>query len=436
MSCCVLEAQYVDDQHHGTDVVPAIATVQSSSGLTGAQVKASWSHSDELACAGDESVAAIPAAAAAEPGKLDHDYVVLRGARDESAGQTLKGVISLQATTPARIKGLCLELIGTVRVPSARGIRLRVVNSLIRVGCRGPCFTTNETVEVIDRSWKPAPTWGTELTLHAGRYEFPFEFIFRGDAPETLTGVSEASVSYHLKATVAGTRLFQDMKCRKQLRVVRTPGPSAWTLFHATSQETTLLEKIRLTVALPQNAVLFGGYIAVQLRIVPLVKGLCPGEVAAQILETRECEVQRSTRGERQLHRTERVLGTWRWGEPDTWRASTDSTGAEGWDAAGRMGLPQKQSECVQDMNYSGTRIRMQTRHKVELRVAIAVENGRVFEIFGAMPFVVVVLPSLTFDQGGNVTSRPPEQGHAYQDYSMPAPRYGEHELDMLFEEK
>lgn len=43
--------------------------------------------------------------------------------------------------------------------------------------------------------------------------------------------------------------------------------------------------------------------------------------------------------------------------------------------------------------------------------------------------------PSLTFDQDGNVASRPPEQRHAYQDYSMPAPRYDEHELDVLFEE-
>lgn len=196
-----------------------------------------------------------------------------------------------------------------------------------------------------------------------------------------MTGIHEASVDYHLQATVAGTRFFHNMECIRHLQVVRTPGPSDWPLFHATSHETTLLERVRFTVTLPQNAVVFGGRMAVQLRLVPLVKGLCPGGVAAQVLETRECEVPRTAGGERQLYCTERVIGIWRWDEPDMWRKRIGDEGEEGWDGFGQMGLPRRRSGCAQDMNHNSTRIRMQIRHKVELRVALTVEDGRVFEV-------------------------------------------------------
>lgn len=289
------------------------------------------------------------------------------------------------------------------------------------------------------------------MPLPPGCYEIPFEFAFPGDAAETLFGIDEASVAYHFKVTVAVRGLFQDLKCRKQLRVIRTPGPSAWTLFQATSQETTLLDKVRLTVTLPQNAVLFGTYVAVHLHIVPLVKGLRPGKITAQILETRECKVQGFAGGSLQMYRTERVLRTRHWNESDRWLENTDPAGVEGWKASGELELPPNLDQCVQDISSSA--IPIQVRHKVALTVELGVEDGRrVFEVSissgciaisliaayqlsGAIPFAIILSPCSAFDNEGNLESSMPELRRSFRDLDRPAPRYGDHELDMLYDE-
>ena len=70
-------------------------------------------------------------------------------------------------------------------------------------------------------------------TLHAGNYEWPFEWIIPGNSLESLEGMMETWVIYRLKATIERSVLQQNVVARRQVRVIRTPNLTDLELFHA-----------------------------------------------------------------------------------------------------------------------------------------------------------------------------------------------------------
>ena len=66
--------------------------------------------------------------------------------------------------------------------------------------------------------------------MNAGNYEYPFEAIIPGDAPESVEGLPSSWIIYRLKATLHRGRLVKDIIARKHIRVVRTFDPDALEL--------------------------------------------------------------------------------------------------------------------------------------------------------------------------------------------------------------
>ena len=65
------------------------------------------------------------------------------------------------------------------------------------------------------------------MTLLAGTYEWPFEFIIPGSMVESVKGLADAYIKYKLQATVTRGRLSHDFHTFKLVRIIRTLDPSA-----------------------------------------------------------------------------------------------------------------------------------------------------------------------------------------------------------------
>ena len=73
---------------------------------------------------------------------------------------------------------------------------------------------------------------GQTRTLQAGNYEYPFEAILPGNAPESVEGLPDTWVIYRIKATVQRGRFAKDLLTRKHFRVIRTFDGGALELSH------------------------------------------------------------------------------------------------------------------------------------------------------------------------------------------------------------
>lgn len=217
------------------------------------------------------------------------------------------------------------------------------------------------------------------MTLPAGNYEYPFEYMLPGDTAESVEGIPEASITYRLKATVGRGKLAYDLHCYKHLRVIRTLEPGALELLHAMSVENIWPNKVDYSIIIPQKAVAFGGIINLEMRFSPLLKGLELGDITAKLIEIRECILQGPTGLTLRENRQEREVSTWKFevSRDEHWNDMIEDTGQEGWAMTKKLNLPKKLRQCIQDLNHHGLKV----RHKIKLTVALKNPDGHISEV-------------------------------------------------------
>lgn len=238
----------------------------------------------------------------------------------------------------------------------------------------------DKNVSILDHRWAPfVGTHGKSMTLPAGNYEYPFEFMLPGDSAESVEGIPEASITYKLKATVGRGKLAHDLRSYKHLRIIRTLEPGALELLHAMSVENTWPNKIDYSIVIPQKAVVFGGFVTMEMRFTPLLKGLEMGEVTAKLLEVRDTRAPTPSGLSRREHRIEREVTTWRFDvtREDHWFNMIEDTGQDGWALTKHLNLPKRLRQCVQDLDHHGIKI----RHKIKLTVALKNPDGHISEV-------------------------------------------------------
>jgi hypothetical protein len=238
----------------------------------------------------------------------------------------------------------------------------------------------DKTTTILEHRWAPfVGSHGKSMTLPAGNYEWPFEFTLPGDTAESVEGIPEASITYRLKATVSRGKLAHDIHKYKPLRIIRTLEPGALELLHAMSVENIWPNKVDYSIVIPQKAVVFGGFITLEMRLSPLLKGLELGEVMARMIEVRDCCVTGSTGLNIREHRTEREVSIWRFmmNREEHWHDLIEDTGQEGWAVTKKLDLPRKLRYCVQDLNHHGIKV----RHKIKLTVGLRNPDGHISEV-------------------------------------------------------
>ncbi|KAJ6442047.1 arrestin domain-containing protein [Purpureocillium lavendulum] len=351
--------------------------------------------------------------------RLDQDIIVFRGNDHESSGQFLKGVVVLCLSSSLRIEDVRLRLTGTLRL-STPGVSGQKVD---------------KTTTILDHRWAPfIGTHGKSMTLPAGNYEYPFEFLLPGDTAESVEGIPEASITYRLKATVGRGKLAYDLHAYKHLRIIRTLEPGALEFLHSMSVENTWPDKVDYSIIIPQKAVVFGGTINMEMRFTPLLKGLELGEITAKMLEIRDTWIQGATGYNLREHRTEREVSTWRFevNREDHWQNMIEDTGQEGWVLVKPLSLPKRLRQCIQDLNHHGIKV----RHKIKLTVALKNPDGHISELRATLPVSIFISPNVPFDEHGNLVNQAPGAPSIDQESGAIAPPgYGEHVLDQLYED-
>jgi hypothetical protein len=147
---------------------------------------------------------------------------VFRGNADEASSAFLRGTLVICNSEPISNKGIHLELDGVART------------SLALQAASGTRLDKQET-SFLTKRWdfdNQNDNRKEQNVLPAGNHEWPFEFILRGDLPESVEGLPLSWVIYRLKAVMDRGKFAKDLLARKHIRVVRTFNIDSLDLSH------------------------------------------------------------------------------------------------------------------------------------------------------------------------------------------------------------
>ncbi|EOO01778.1 putative arrestin domain-containing protein [Phaeoacremonium minimum UCRPA7] len=304
--------------------------------------------------------------------RLDNDFLVFRGNEHESSGQMLKGTVVLCLPTALKVEDVHLRLLGTERLAwtdskvTPTGISSQKVD---------------KTNTIFSHRWEPFVGGGASksTTLAAGNYEWPFELLLPGDTCESVEGLPEANIIYHLKATVARGKLAYDLHTKKRVRIIRTLESSALEFLHAMSVENIWPNKVEYSIVVPQKAVVFGSEIPLETRFTPLLKGLEIGDITCKLVEVHDIIVQSFQGHSIREYKKEKEVAQWTvaMSREEHWQDMIEDTGQEGWVMNTTLDLPRKLGKCMQDVNVHGIKI----RHKLKMVVALKNPDGHISEV-------------------------------------------------------
>lgn len=377
--------------------------------------------------------------------RLDNDYIVFRGGEDEAASAQLAGSVVLCVTEPLNISHVQLTLSGIIHmsyVPaqhpsypySNTNIYRWQATSASSMSGRKNAYKEKTFFE---KTW-PFKVAGKDksLMLMPDNYEWPFDCILEGSLPESVEGLKDAWIIYRLKAEI-GRKRGKDIVVRKPLRIVRTLDPSALELAHAMSVENIWPNKIEYSISIPSKAIIFGSFLRVDFKLIPLLKGLVIGQISTQVREEQEFIVDpewgiSALGGGQTKH--DRVIAT----DLYTIDAEKDEQiideAAEGFQFSRFVELPKSLHQCLQDCNVKGIKV----RHKVKFNVQLHNPDGHISELRANLPVAFYISPNLPINENNDVVDQSPQASRAAVENDMnncAPPLYGEHMLDKLYSE-
>lgn len=276
---------------------------------------------------------------------------------------------------------------------------------------------------------------GKTETLTRDNYTWPFDLILDGTIPESVEGLKDAYVVYRFKAEIIRKR-GKDIIVRKPLRIVRTLGPSALELSHAMSVENIWPNKIEYSISTPSKAVIFGSFLQVDFKLIPLLKGLVIGNISTQLKEEHEMILDPEWGVTSALNggqmKDDRVIAY------DNYKIDPDKEleileeAAEGFQFSRYLELPKTLSKCLQDCNCKGIKV----RHKIKFNVQLHNPDGHVSELRANLPISLYISESLPLNEDNDLVDQTPQAGRAalQNDILNSAPPvYGDHRFDQLF---
>lgn len=214
--------------------------------------------------------------------------------------------------------------------------------------------------------------------------------MLAGDTADTVEGMSEARISYRLKATISRPKLLRAVYTQKRLRVFRIPSPDTLEMMQSLPIERTWLNKIDYFVNLSTGAVMLGGSVMLEMRLSPVVKGLEMDHFSVALMEFREFHVQNRTLFHIRNHRTERTIATWdfQFSRDHNRHDTLEGTSQQVWAITQKLDIPNQLSDCIQDMDVHGIRV----HHKVRVVIPLRNADGHISEVREPCSFAVGIM--------------------------------------------
>ena len=123
------------------------------------------------------------------------------------------------------------------------------------------------------------------------------------------------------------------------------------------------------------KAVIFGSNIAVEFKLIPLLKGLKVGKITTELVEKQELHM----RGPKVMTRSRQIVRTIHkddYSLPDE-AEPEDIEGRDGFQFARSIPVPQSLKKCVQTMDGHGIKV----RHSLAFNVQLHNPDGHVSEV-------------------------------------------------------
>ncbi|KAJ9107548.1 hypothetical protein QFC21_001007 [Naganishia friedmannii] len=219
---------------------------------------------------------------------LDSDLIILRGAGGDVNPALMTGQVILNLTESTNIKELTLRLEGKAKVAffDAAGAS----------GSKNHHFTHH----FLTHDWSFLQgNKSHSHTLKAGRHVFNFDFTFEGNIPASLrTYLNDANISYKLRASAIRSAFSSNFHAQKNVTVVRSFTNEALEYNQTLEIENTWPGKVMYCLTLPFKAYAAGDEIPVNVKFMPLAKGVKVTSVSSVIKEYTQVHTRSSSHNE------------------------------------------------------------------------------------------------------------------------------------------
>lgn len=359
----------------------------------------------------------------------DTRFIVFHGSEHEAQSVKLTGVVRFTAPEAMSI------LKPKVRLEGKRKISWWFMGGL-------------SAGEVVDKRvfWNQEQRLGVETShkVKAGTIEWPFEFELSPSMPESVEGLRETYIVYHLHASVSRPGWnAKDVLAQEHIRIVRTLGQDSMEMTRSRVNADIWANKISYSISIPTDAVVFGTSITADVELTPIKKGLRLGKVELRLVETVIKRIQQSevpdTRGDRsKSEETEVAKHDMDFPEHsrvmyDDETADNPTMGDEMYRFKATLQLPKSLHQVRQDVDSH----QINVSHRFKLMVNIHNPEGHISQLVCRLPVKLFISPNLPVDERNEVSgilngAAEAELNNAETTVTAP-PEYGRHQLDQLF---
>jgi hypothetical protein len=359
----------------------------------------------------------------------DDRFIVFHGSEHEA--QTVKLTGRVRLTTPEAMSIMRPK----VRLEGKRKISWYYMGGL-------------STNEVVDKRvfWNQEQRLGIESAhkIKAGSIEWPFEFELSPAMPESVEGLRETFIAYHLHASVSRPGWnAKDIVAQEHIRIVRTLGQDSMEMTRSRVNADIWANKISYSISIPTDAIVFGTSVTADVELSPLKKGIRLGKIELKLVETVVKKIQASetleSRGDKsKSEETEVARADMEF--PEESRITYENDTVENPTLADEMykfqatlPLPKSLNACRQDVDSHNLTI----THRFKLMVNIHNPEGHVSQLVCRLPVKLFISPNLPVDESnqvcGNMTGVSDVELNVSETALVAPPQYGRHQLDQMY---
>lgn len=302
--------------------------------------------------------------------------------------------------------------------------------------------------EVVDKRvfWNSEQKLGIESShkVKAGTIEWPFEFELSPAMPESVEGLRETYIVYHLHASVSRPGWnAKDVLAQEHIRIVRTLGADSMEMTRSRVNADIWANKISYSISIPTDAIVFGTSLTADVELSPIKKGLRLGKIELRLMETVVKRIQASEvpdiRGDKAKSEESEVAKV-DMEFPEHSRITYDDETADNPMLADEMykfqatlPLPKSLNLCRQDVDSH----QINVTHRFKLMVNIINPEGHISQLVCRLPVKLFISPNLPVDERNEVCGSfnrvSDAQLNSTETSAVAPPEYGRHQLDQIF---
>lgn len=360
----------------------------------------------------------------------DTRFIVFHGSEHEASPVKLTGIVRLTTPEATSISKPKIRLEGKRKISWINLLNL----SYTETSDKKSFWSQEEKLGSIESTHK----------VKAGVIEWPFEFDLAPAMPESVEGLANTYIAYHLHASVSRSGWnAKDVVASQHIRIVRTLGQESMEQTRGRVNNDIWANKVSYSISIPTDAFVFGTSIAADVEISPIKKGLEMGKVDLRLVETVVKRIQaselpdgRSDRVKSEDVEVAREVTDF----PEDSRVTYDDETPDNPEMSDEMyrfrvslPLPNSLNKCRQDVDSHQINI----SHKFKIMINLHNPEGHVSQLVCRLPVKLFISPNLPVDESNEVCRQAngaTDEALNNTDASVAAPpQYGQHQLDQLF---